>query len=97
MGRAAPIWKRTSHIAITLQARSGAKVQEPVKTETESVSQSVEQVVDTVDTKKEKGFDKKTKAIHPKKPYDTTSQSKKKFFSRQTLGNAKKLFRRKSI
>ena len=53
--------------------------------------------VATTDPKKEKGFDKKTKAIHPKKPYDTTSQSKKKFFSRQTLGNAKKLFRRKSI
>jgi large subunit ribosomal protein L22 len=39
----------------------------------------------------------KPKKISPPKPYRTTSQSKKKFFSRQTFGNAKKIFRRKSI
>jgi len=44
-----------------------------------------------------KSDDIKPKSVAPQKPYQTTSQSKKKFFSRQTFGNAKKIFRRKSI
>jgi hypothetical protein len=31
------------------------------------------------------------------KPYGASEQSKKRFFSRQTFGNIKKVFRRKSI
>ncbi len=39
----------------------------------------------------------KPKPVPPAKPYPTTSQAKKKFFSRQTFGNVKKYFRRKSL
>jgi len=39
----------------------------------------------------------KPKGPAPEKPYQTTSKSKKKFFSRQTFGNAQKRFRRKSF
>jgi large subunit ribosomal protein L22 len=39
----------------------------------------------------------KPKPVPPAKPYSTTSQAKKKFFSRQTFGNVKKYFRRKSF
>ncbi len=47
--------------------------------------------------KEEKGPVPKPKPVLPPRPYPTTSQSKKKFFSRQTFGNVKKYFRRKSI
>lgn len=47
--------------------------------------------------KEEKGPLPKPKPVPPPRPYPTTSQSKKKFFSRQTFGNIKKYFRRKSI
>ena len=47
--------------------------------------------------KEEKGPVPKPKPVSPPRPYPTTSQSKKKFFSRQTFGNVKKYFRRKSI
>lgn len=43
------------------------------------------------------GQAKKQTKPQPQKPYRTTSQSKKRFFSRQPLSNARKLFRRKSI
>ncbi len=45
----------------------------------------------------EKGPVQKPKPVPPPRPYPTTSKSKKKFFSRQTFGNVKKYFRRKSI
>jgi len=47
--------------------------------------------------KEAKGPVPKPKPVLPPRPYPTTSQSKKKFFSRQTFGNIKKYFRRKSI
>ena len=46
---------------------------------------------------KEKEPVAKPKPAPPVKPYPTTSQAKKKFFSRQTFGNVKKYFRRKSL
>ncbi len=47
--------------------------------------------------KEVKGPVPKPKPVLPPRPYPTTSQSKKRFFSRQTFGNIKKYFRRKSI
>ncbi|MBL7053084.1 MAG: 50S ribosomal protein L22 [Candidatus Portnoybacteria bacterium] len=100
MGRAFQILKRTSHITITLDqketlvSKKEKKVKEPVikKQKKESVIKE-----ETIEKKvKEKTISKK-RSIPPKKPYGATTQSKKRFFSRQTLGNAKKLFRRKSI
>jgi large subunit ribosomal protein L22 len=48
-------------------------------------------------TEEEKTPVPKPKPVPPPRPYPTTSQSKKRFFSRQTFGNVKKMFRRKSI
>lgn len=101
MGRAFQILKRTSHITITLDqkeiliSKKDKKVKtEPVIKQQEKDSVIKEQTIEKVE--KEKTISKK-RLIPPKRPYGTTAQSKKRFFSRQTLGNAKKLFRRKSI
>lgn len=45
----------------------------------------------------EKKIITKPKPIIPSRPYDTSTVSKKRFFSRQTFGNIKKAFRRKSV
>jgi len=97
MGRAFPILKRTSHVTIILDStgRVGEKVLEKNKIEEKEFT-TKKQI--QKHPKKEIGLIEKEKSvIPPKKPYSTTSQSKKKFFSRQTFGNVKKLFRRKSI
>jgi len=47
--------------------------------------------------KEEKGPVQKPQIVPPPRPYPTTSRAKKRFFSRQTFGNVKKYFRRKSI
>ncbi|MBI4837504.1 MAG: 50S ribosomal protein L22 [Candidatus Portnoybacteria bacterium] len=104
-GRTAPIMKRTSHIVLVLRekipgarrpasksaskkdrenelARSAAGA--PVKKETEDGFLGPEKLL-PVKEKKEK------------RTYDSSSISKKRFFSRQTFGNIKKTFRRKSV
>ncbi len=104
MGRATPKLKRTSHITIGLGFKDG---QEPAKKKVEKKDKKAKAPVKKA--KKDAGLieeisqpvkeesEVKPKKVSPEKPYQTTSQSKKKFFSRQTLGNAKKTFRRKSI
>lgn len=99
MGRAAPIMKRTSHITLILDKKAGvvsedkepkkkAKEEEPVKKELLEEVQKVEEAEKPI---------AKPKPIPPARPYPTTPQAKKRFFSRQTFGNVKKYFRRKSI
>lgn len=102
MGRATPKLKRTSHITIALGFKDGkapAKKKDtkeakkaPVKKPKKDAS-----LVEEISQPVEEELDAKSKKTTPERPYQTTSQSKKKFFSRQTLGNAKKTFRRKSI
>ncbi len=98
MGRAAPIMKRTGHINLVLETKKEVKVKKKKEPKPE--------IVKAEDIKKEQPAKKveepkkpiaKPKPVPPTKPYPTTSKSKKKFFSRQTFGNAKKLFRRKSF
>lgn len=101
MGRAFQILKRTSHITITLDQKEilVSKKDNEVKIEPMVKKQEKDSVIkeETIEkTAKEETISKK-RSIPPKKPYGATTQSKKRFFSRQTLGNAKKLFRRKSI
>jgi len=48
-------------------------------------------------TREEEKIVQKPKPVPPARPYPTTPQAKKRFFSRQTFGNVKKYFRRKSI
>jgi len=104
MGRATPLRKRTSHITIILESKEKIEKKEakPVKKENlkkdksdllEEVTQPIDRPIQEVPMQDR---DPDPKGVG-KKPYQTTSQSKKKFFSRQTFGNAKKTFRRKVI
>jgi len=104
MGRAFPILKRTSHITLTLdqKAKKDKEVKEPIikkQALRQAQDNKKESVVkeETIEKAEKKKTISKKRLIKPKKPYRATSQSKKRFFSRQTFGNAKKLFRRKSI
>ncbi len=104
MGRAAPIAKRTSHLTIILdQIKKGTKkklakekIEPTVKEEkTPDLLKEISQPLEKTD--EDAKIISRPRKVLPPKPYKTTSQSKKKFFSRQTFGNAKKIFRRKSI
>ena len=111
MGRATPIMKRTSHISLSLdqketdaqkdkKAITEKKSAEEIKTTSQKEKLPSEKKIklEKIDQlEKEKESTAKPKPVTPARPYPTTSRSKKKFFSRQTFGNAKKLFRRKSL
>jgi large subunit ribosomal protein L22 len=106
MGRATPIMKRTSHVTIVLDSKeplpSKKEIKErveekPVVKEKEDMG-LLEEIRQPIEKAKEREKPViKPKPVAPPKPYQTTSQSKKRFFSRQTFGNVKKYFRRKSI
>ena len=102
MGRATPILKRTSHVSLVLEER--------VPTEPKKVSRqkaAKEEIVEVKEAKEAPESEKIFTAVEsrpanlnkiaPKKPYDASTESKKRFFSRQTFGNIKKAFRRKAI
>lgn len=105
MGRAAPILKRTSHVTLFLDQKSGIKevkdkIEDKIKDKVEkeikpTLPGKISQLAEKVEPEEKPVF--RPKPTPPQKPYSTTSQSKKKFFSRQTFGNAKKYFRRKSM
>jgi len=105
MGKASSIMKRTSHITLILEHKGEikskkAKVKEKIEPIKEIKEDKKEQtLLEEVGKKVEEKKDiiKKDKKDLPQKPYSATSKSKKKFFSRQTFGNAKKVFRRKSF
>lgn len=94
MGRAAPINKRTSHLTVCLESekKPGKKTAQPVSQPEETEKQAWPETGQAPPAKKPSVKPKKTP---PARPYPTSSQSKKRFFSRQTFGNAKKYFRRK--
>ncbi len=102
MGRASAIHKRTCSIKLWLKASKEAKpVKDQAKKEKPPAEQEVkldrpEALVEKLETLvNEKA--KKGKEGIPARPYGASSQSKEKNFSRQTFGNIKKMFRRKSI
>jgi len=107
MGRASAIKKRTSHITLILSQRGSSVVKESEKVKSEEIKKVPMQdrdpdskdvgKVEREKTLLEEIGKKTDKKDFPQKPYSTTSKSKKKFFSRQTFGNAKKVFRRKSF
>ncbi len=99
MGRATPILKRTCSIKITLAeleptAKKARKKSRPEIVKAEEISAAPEQPVEKLAEEKE---EKKTRTPLSARPYGASSESKKRFFSRQTFGNIKKMFRRKSI
>jgi len=102
MGRASSIMKRTSHITLILSQKGLPITKESKKVKPEEIKEETERVKriegeKTLLEEISKKTDKTDKKNFPPKPYSATSKSKKKFFSRQTFGNAKKVFRRKSF
>lgn len=100
MGRAAPIMKRTSHINLALETKKAVKVkkkkeEKPEVVKLKDAEKIKEKPIEKVEEEKKPVV--KPKSVPPTKPYSTTSKSKKKFWSRQTFGNVKKVFRRKSF
>jgi len=96
MGRAAPIMKRTSHISLILETKKEVKIKKRKEPKPDVVR--LKEVEDIKTRPEEKVVEKeepvpKPKPTAPAKPYPTTSKSKKKFWSRQTFGNVKKIFR----
>lgn len=101
MGRAAPIMKRGSHINLVLETKKEVKkkkkkVPKPEVVKLEDAKEIKKGPPSEKVEEKEKPI-AKPKPIPPTRPYPTTSKSKKKFWSRQTFGNVKKIFRRKAF
>lgn len=109
MGRATPILKRTCSINLQLEekvpglAKIGAKKiskeeeKEAIKEEVAiAPAKSVIQEEETISAIAG-GLEKKPKGPAPARPYGASPESKKRFFSRQTFGNIKRVFRRKAI
>jgi len=94
-GRATPIAKRTSHITLVLEEKIKLpKKKKEIKEIKEKIKKK--EPLEEKEIKSEKIISK-PKPVPPPRPYDTSSISKKRFFSRQTFGNIKKMFRRKSV
>ncbi len=102
-GRTSPIMKRTSHITFVLGEKTPAT--KKLTSKSSKRKDRVERAVAAPGPVKEEtdeGFLGPEKASlvkerREKRPYDSSTVSKKRFFSRQTFGNIKKNFRRKSI
>lgn len=102
MGRAATIRKRTSHLTLALEARSGLvlpKKKEPIEVAPpEDLAKEIKPTRGKFSKIVEKPEAKaRPKPVTPSRPYQASPHAKDKFFSRQTFGNVKKFFRRKSI
>ena len=100
MGRASQILKRTSHITLSLEQKGALPEDGKPKEKAEAKPTEEKQellpkgeVIAELPEKTQK-IEKKT---IPQKPYAATSQSKKRFFSRQSEGGGRKMFRRKKI
>jgi large subunit ribosomal protein L22 len=107
MGRSAPIRKKTSHIALVLKAKESSVSEEKkeskpdkIKNEkplTEEEKRETGLLEELGRIQEEKKLVAKPQPVSAPRPYQTASQAKKQVFSRQTFGNIKKYFRRKSI
>ncbi len=105
MGRADLITKRTSHVCLILKPKKGVKPKKKKAPKPETVKldniQEIkkQQPQEAVEPESQSAPDqaKYGKSIPPSKPHSTSSKSKKKFWSRQTFGNVKKMFKRKSF
>lgn len=103
MGRAAPILKRTSNVSLILEEREPGMVKmakkqksgQAEKPETEKLA-ALPDTAETISAVSETKLSKQ-KPVFVDKPYGAQQQGRKKFFSRQTFGGIKRMFRRKSI
>jgi len=105
MGRADLITKRTSHIYLTLKPKKGVKAKKKKEPKPETVKlKDMDEIKKSepqkkLEPKSESATDqaKHGKPASSAKPHSASSKSKKKFWSRQTFGNVKKMFKRKSF
>ncbi len=100
MGRATPIRKRTCSVKMVLQTTEKIK-EEKKRMVSKPEVLSAEEVAGDSKEKSEQIAEEKNdinaKKVLPARPYGASSQAKKRNFSRQSFGNIKKIFRRKSI
>jgi large subunit ribosomal protein L22 len=99
MGRATPLLKRTCSVKLILDEKvpSGKKrkkVSKPELVKPEEVLSGGQIHEEKIEREQPEN---KVKTPPPQRPYGATPESKKRFFSRQTFGNIKRAFRRKSI
>jgi len=99
MGKATPLLKRTCSIKIILAelaptVKKLKKASKPQIVKAEEVLAKPEEITELVQKEEKKTG---AKMPPPARPYGASSESKKRIFSRQTFGNIKKMFRRKSI
>lgn len=109
MGRATPILKRTCNINLILKEISApAKGSKPIPSalkkktppkELEAKEPPLVQKEETISAMPQEREETEIKArpMAPPRPYRASGEAKKRFFSRQTFGNIRKVFRRKSI
>ncbi len=105
MGRSAQILKRTSHINLVLETKKEVKVKRAKKIKPEIVKLKGgekikgEKPIDKVEEKPQPRADQPRvgKPVSPQRPYATSGKAKDRFFSRQTFGKVKRIFRRKSF
>lgn len=101
MGRASAIHKRTCSIILWLgEVAPSAKpkrknIKPEILKEGEAMPPAKSDRIEKIET--EETDEKKGKGVAPARPYGASGQAKKRNFSRQTVGNLKKVFRRKSI
>jgi len=104
MGRATPLLKRTCSVKIILEeivpAKTPKKIRRSETKRTEPISPvAPEQKIEKLATEEESKIKSEAKERKPvlNRPFGASGQAKKRLFSRQTFGNIKKVFRRKSI
>jgi len=99
MGRATPIKKRTCSIKLVLKELSPTvKAKKKIKkTQILKKEEALPETVEPREEKVEELVQAKPKGPLPAKHFSALGQAKSKYFSRQTFGNIKKVFRRKSI
>lgn len=99
MGRASAIRKRTCCVKLVLaeiKTGSGKKKSAP-KIDILSAGEALPETIKKESRAETQEDDTKPKGVPPQKPYGASSESKQKHIARQTFGNIKKVFRRKSI
>ncbi|TSC53032.1 MAG: 50S ribosomal protein L22 [Parcubacteria group bacterium LiPW_39] len=100
MGRATPIMKRTCSIELVLGelvpgTKKAKKTRKPEVLKSEEALPVPPEKVGQIEEKP--APEAKPKLVTPARPFGASGQAKKRYFSRQTFGNIRKMFRRKSI
>jgi len=99
MGRASAIRKRTCSVILILEELKpgSGKHKAAQKIDILKADEVLPEIESEKAIKELPAKEMKPKGPAPAKPHGASSQSKEKNFSRQTFGNIKKVFRRKSI